>query len=165
MLRKQQMSAIPNSKPSDVVGTIYGHGHARSADLTWHHIILLLGFSQLAWNVPCILCQASHLLPKPGLNADSCEAEGLNGLLAEPPKVASQSDTLQEDRYSRMLFGLRDDILKTCRQGCYFASRSTFSLFGSGCRWYLLSKHQHHERKTCHSPGSRSMENANCCAV
>lgn len=98
VLQKQHMSAICNSKPSDVVGSIYGH--ARSADLTWHHIILLLGFSQLAWNVPCILCQASHLLPKPGLDADSCEAEGLNGWLAEPPKAVSQSDTLytqQED--------------------------------------------------------------------
>lgn len=68
MLRKQYMSAIRNPKPSDVVGSIYGH--ARSADLTWHRIILPLGFSQLAWNVPCILCQASHLLPKQGLDAD-----------------------------------------------------------------------------------------------
>lgn len=138
MLPKQHMPAIRNSRPSDVVGSIYGH--ARSADLTWHHIILLSGFSQLAWNVPCILCQASHLLSKPGLNADSCEAEGLDGLLAEPPKTISQSDTLhtqQEDRYSRMLFGLRDDIVKTCRQGSYFASRFLFSLFGSGCRWFF----------------------------
>lgn len=57
------------------------------------------------------------MLPKPGLDADSCAAEGLSGLLAEPPQTISQSDPMhnqQEDRYSRTGFGLRDDIVRIC---------------------------------------------------